>query len=249
MPRATQTPAVAGAAGAADAGAGGETANEGQLSLFNDRDFAGWDRYLGKPSEAEPALGIDNDPRGVYSIVMLDSEPAIRISGEIWGSLISKQEFCNFRLHAEFKWGEAVWPPLNAKDSGIMFLSTGPLGAVNAGGNALADPSGSGGFMVSTEYQIASGNVGSLYNLGPIAFAKTVQNAGREQPETWNSVEITFQNDTASLLLNGQEVSRASGFQLQWPEEPAVALRCGKLQLQSEGAEIFFRRLKLEELR
>src|SRR6185369_5870308 len=31
----------------------------GPVSLFNGVDFAGWDRYLGKPSDAEPALGID----------------------------------------------------------------------------------------------------------------------------------------------------------------------------------------------
>src|SRR4051812_2640004 len=93
--------------GAGDAGAAGQAANSGSHSLFNGADFTGWDRYLGKPSAAEPALGIDNDPRAVYSIVSLDGEPAIRISGEIWGSLISQRQFCNFRLHAEFKWGKA----------------------------------------------------------------------------------------------------------------------------------------------
>jgi hypothetical protein len=216
--------------------------------LFNGVDFAGWDRYLGKPSDAEPAFGIDNDPRGVYSVVMLDSEPALRISGEVWGSLISKREFCNFRLRAQYKWGNAVWPPLNARDSGIMFLSTGPLGAVNAGGNPLSDPIGSGGFMVSAEYQIASNNVGTLYNLGPIAFTTTVQSAWAEQPEAWNQVEISLHDDTASLFLNGHEVSRASGFRLDWPEQPPMALGCGKLQLQSESAEIFFRRIEIEEL-
>jgi hypothetical protein len=50
------------------------------------------------------------------------------------------------------------------------------------------------------------------------------------------------------LYLNGHELSRASGFLLNWPGEPASALRCGKLQLQSEGAEIFFRRLQIEEI-
>ena len=235
-------------AGAADGGAGGEPANAASYSLFNGVDFAGWDRYLGKPSAGEPALGIDNDPRAVYSVVRLDSEPAIRISGEVWGSLISQREFCNFRLRAEFRWGSALWPPLNARDSGIMFLSTGPLGAVNAGGNALSDPIGSGGFMVASEYQIATGDVGKLYNLGPIAFSETQHSAGHEQPDSWNRVEISLQDETASLLLNDHEVSRASGFLLRWPDQPTVPLRCGKLQLQSEGAEIYFRRLEIEEL-
>lgn len=238
---------AAGGGSAAEAGAAGD-ASGGFRALFNGVDFAGWDRYLGKPSDAEPALGIDDDPHAVYSVVMLDSEPAIRISGETWGSLISKRQFCNFRLRGEFKWGSAVWPPLNARDSGIMFLSTGELGAVNAGGNALSDPIGSGSFMVSAEYQIAGGDVGSLYNLGPIAFTTTQHSARQERSETWNQVEISLQDDVASSFLNGQEVSRASGFVLNWPDQPASALRCGKLQLQSEGAEIFYRRVEIEEL-
>ena len=235
-------------AGAGDTDTGAAGASDGNHSLFNGVDFTGWDRSLGKPSAAEPALGIDNDPRAVYSVVSLDGEPAIRISGEIWGSLISKRQFCNFRLRVEFKWGTTLWPGLSAKDSGIMFLSTGPLGAVNAGGDGLSDPIGSGSFMVAAEYQIATGDVGSLYNLGPIAFTKTVASAGQEQSGAWNQVEISLQDDMARLYLNGHELSRASGFLLNWPGEPASALRCGKLQLQSEGAEIFFRRLQIEEI-
>jgi len=212
--------------------------------LFNGVDFTGWDRYLGKPSDPEPALGVDNDPRAVYSVVTLEDEAAIRISGEVWGSLISKRQFCNFRLRAQFKWGTKVW---TIKDSGIMFLSSGPLGAVNAGGNALSDPIGSGGFMVSTEYQIASNDVGTLYNLGPIAFTSTLHSVQPELKDDWNQVEISLRDDEASLLLNGHEVSHASGFVLNWPDQPPSALRCGLIQLQSEGAEIFFRRLEIEE--
>ena len=156
------------AAGAA--GEGGRQA-DGVRELFNGIDFTNWDRYLGKPSPAEPPLGLNNDPHGVYSVVMADGEPAIRISGQDWGSLISKEEFCNFDLRLQYKWGTLLWPPLNSEDSGVMILSAGPLGAVNAGGNALSDPIGSGGFMVSVEYQIAPGDVGGLYNLGPIAFS------------------------------------------------------------------------------
>ena len=241
--------AEAGAAGAragevAEGGAGPaeKTASEPSYSLFNGVDFTGWDRYLGKPSDAEPPLGVDNDPRAVYSVVTLEGEAAIRISGEVWGSLISQRQFCNFRLRAQFKWGTSVW---TIKDSGIMFLSGGPLGAVNAGGDPLSDPIGSGAFMVSTEYQIAPGDVGSLYNLGPIAFASALHSVEPEQPEDWNQVEISLRADQASLLLNGHEVSHASGFVLNWPNQPPSALRCGLLQLQSEGAEIFFRRLEI----
>jgi hypothetical protein len=130
-----------------------------------------------------------------------------------------------------------------------MFLSTGPLGAVNGGGDALSDPIGSGAFMVAVEYQIAARDVGSLYNLGPIAFDS--ENLGEHvgSPGVWNTIELSLRNDQASLSLNGQETVRASGFVLEWPGQAPAALACGKLQLQSEGAEIYFRRVEIEPLR
>jgi hypothetical protein len=219
------------------------------VSLFNGVDFSGWDRYLGKPSDAEPALGIDNDPRAVYSVVRIDGEPAIRISGEIWGALISRETLGDFHLRAEYKWGTLTWPPRNLIDSGIMYLSSGPLGAVNAGGPELSDPIGSGAFLVSMEYQILPGDVGGAYNLGPIAFRPAPRAPGIERDGEWNQIDIFFQSGTAQHYLNGQLVAGGSEFRLEWPGEPAVELQRGKLQLQSEGAEIYFRHIELQPLR
>jgi hypothetical protein len=214
------------------------------VALFDGVDFSGWDRYLGKPSDAEPALGIDNDPRGVYSIVTLDGEPAIRISGEVWGALISKEELGDFHLRAEYRWGSVTWPPLNFFDSGIMYLSTGPLGAVNAGGPALSDPIGSGAFMVSMEYQVLPRDVGGCYSLGPIGFREEPRIAGSER-DAWNVIEIVFRSGNAQHFLNGELVGGGSDFRLQWPGEPETSLRRGKLQIQSEGAEIYYRHIEL----
>ena len=219
------------------------------VSLFNGVDFRGWDRYLGKPSDGEPALGIDNDPGGVYSVVSLDGEPAIRISGQVWGALISREELGDFHLRAEYKWGSLTWPPLNLHDSGIMYLSTGPLGAVNAGGPDLSDPIGSGAFMVSMEYQVLPGDVGGCYALGPIGFQPAPRSAPNERAGDWNQIDIVLQSGTAHHFLNGEEVAGSSDFRLEWPSEPVIPLERGKLQIQSEGAEIYYRRIELLPLR
>jgi hypothetical protein len=236
-----------GSAGQTDTGTAGEAGSH-EVVPINGVDLALWDRYLSQPTSGEPALGLNNDPSGVYSIVTLEGEPAIRISGEVWGSLISKREFCNFRLRAEFKWGSFVGPRLNARDSGIMFLSTGPLGAVEAGGNSLSAPIGSGSFMVAPECQIIVGDVGGLVNLGPVAFNATNTGDRTELPTPWNAIMISFLDDQATVSLNGHETVRASGFTINWPDTGSAALRCGKLQLQSEGSEIFFRRVEIEPL-
>jgi hypothetical protein len=219
------------------------------VSLFNGVDFSGWDRYLGKPTEAEPALGLENDPRGVYSVVELDGEPAIRITGEVWGALISQQELGDFHFRAEYKWGTLTWPPLGILDSGVMYLSTGPLGAVNAGGPQLSDPIGSGAFMVSMEYQVLPADIGGCYALGPIGFQPAPRNASSERAGEWNQIDIIHQSGEARHFLNGQLVAGASDFQLQWPDDPVTPLQRGKLQIQSEGAEIYYRRIELLPLR
>jgi hypothetical protein len=235
-----ETSAVRDAASSPDAGA---------VALFNGVDFTGWDRYLGKPSADEAPLGIDDDPRGVYSVVMLDGEPAIRISGEIWGALISRQSLGDFHLRAEYKWGSVTWPPLRILDSGIMYLSTGPLGAVNAGGPALSEPIGSGAFMVSMEYQVLPRDIGGCYALGPIAFQAAPRAPASERAGDWNQIDIVFQSGVAQHFLNGQLVAGGSDFRLEWPGEPVASLERGKLQIQSEGAEIYYRRLALVPLR
>ena len=217
----------------------------GFRQLFDGVDLAGWDRYLGIPVGESTPLGLENDPRGVFSVTSVDGEPAIHISGEVWGALISKEELSDFELRLEYKWGTAVWPPLKFKDSGVMVLSTGPFGAVNAGGPTLSNPPGSGAFMVSVEFQIAAGDIGGLYTLGPVS----TQNAPRapiaEVPSAWNHVTIVVRGASSQHFLNGQLVTSASGYETNWPGQPAVPLTRGKIQLQSEGGEIYFRHIEL----
>ncbi len=217
----------------------------GFRQLFDGVTFANWDRYLGIPVGETVPLGLENDPRGVYSITNIDGEPAIRISGEVWGALISKEELADFELRLEYKWGSAVWPPLNSKDSGVMVLSNGALGAVNAGGPTLSNPIGSGAFMVSVEFQIAGGDIGGLYNLGPISMQTAPRAQIPEIPSVWNKVTIVVRGASSEHFLNGQLVTSASGYQTNWPGEPVLPLTRGKIQLQSEGAEIYFRHVEI----
>lgn len=223
-----------------------QTAPDGGITtLFNGTDFTGWDRYLGIPTGGSTPYGLNNDPKGVYTVVQLDGEPAIHVSGEVWGSLITQQEYSTYELHLEYKWGTHQYPPLNIIDSGVMIHSTGPYGAVNAGGNDLSNPIGSGAFMVSAEYQVAKGDVGGLYNLGPIAKNDSPRNQIADIPDAWNKIKIVVKGDSMTNYLNDQLVMSSSNFVLSWPNEEPVKLDHGKIQLQCEGAEIYFRRVEL----
>jgi hypothetical protein len=217
--------------------------------LFNGRDFTGWEKYLGPPNGSTEPQGAA-DPNGVFSIVVVDNAPAIRISGEVWGALTSLAEFENYHLSMQFKWGSLpVWPPLTSRDSGLMYHSVGPFGAVKAGGGMLADPPGSGWFMTSMELQIADNDLGSYYSLGPITVnggVFTVAAAAQyENPVgAWNVVEVFAFGNESVQLVNGHPVAHVKGATLVVNDD-ARPLTRGKIQLQSESMEIFLRSIVL----
>src|SRR5690242_10293222 len=101
-------------------------------SLFNGKDLKGWDSYLGpdlddngKAITTEP-LGLNNDPRHVFTVIKEDGESAIRISGDGWGAIISQNEYENYHLRLQFKWGKLLWGQKkkgNRKDSGLLYHS------------------------------------------------------------------------------------------------------------------------------
>ena len=113
--------------------------------LFNGEDLEGWYTYQKQPEPTsevpglqkdkdgnyiEP-IGLNNDPLNVFTIVTEDGEPAVRISGEVFGILVTESEFENYHLKLEFKWGDQKFPPRQDKkmDSGILYHSIGAEGA------------------------------------------------------------------------------------------------------------------------
>ena len=91
--------------------------------LFNGRDLTGWETSLGTRTGGKGPQGVGRDPEHVFQVVVEDGGPAIRISGEILGGLATKEEFGNYWLQLEFKWGEGRFPPRAnlPRDSGLLY--------------------------------------------------------------------------------------------------------------------------------
>ncbi|HXX93323.1 MAG TPA: DUF1080 domain-containing protein, partial [Planctomycetota bacterium] len=116
-------------------------------ALFNGRDLEGWETWLGKPHRAVdvPGLqkneqgeyagpvGLGRDPKGVFTVREVEGSPSLRISGEIWGALSTKEEFENFHLRVQQRWGTLKWAPRDAekvpRHSGLLYHSVGRQGA------------------------------------------------------------------------------------------------------------------------
>lgn len=243
-------------------------------SLFNGKDLSGWDTYVGpaydtilKKFDGNP-IGLNRDPDRVFSVVNENGKPAMRISGEKFGGISTQQSFENYHLRLEFKWGKQKWhPKRNAKrDSGLLYHAVGPHGADG------------GFWMRSQEFQIQEGDCGDYWGVaGGIADVPAIQQSekrfvytpgsplltfsekgqnGRncikypdaEKPSgEWNIIDLYCFGDTSVHVVNGT-VTMVLYRSRQAEGDREIPLKKGKIQLQSEGAELFYRNLSLEEI-
>lgn len=232
------------------------------IRLFNGSDLGGFYTFL-------QGSGRDNDPDKVFSVV----DSMIRISGRYSGSLTTRQEYENYYLVAEYKWGSTTFEPRldSARHSGIWVNCIGEDGAFS---NAC---------MHGIEIDVMEGGTGNLLVAGDNTdnFSLTCQVSGRKiddsfvyapdgEPVTihkgrvywwgwdrnwqdvkgfrgfrnienprgqWNRLDCIVSGQEIKVILNGTLVNDCVN----------VQPRKGRLQLQSDGAEIFFRRLDLYE--
>jgi len=95
----------------------------GGVPLFNGKDLSGFYTHLA-------GSGKNNDPKRVFRV----TDGMLHITGEVNGGIISEQSYENYRLVAEYKWGETAWPPRDkgAMDCGLL-LHCGKEDAVAVG--------------------------------------------------------------------------------------------------------------------
>jgi hypothetical protein len=242
--------------------------------------------FEGRSLEAFYTWLVDShreDPLRVFTVVdQVDGAPALRLSGERWGGLVTRESYRDYRLVAEFRWGLLTWGERRsaARDSGILIHCQGP------DGNTAAD--GNGPWMRSLEAQIIEGGIGDFIlvagfdadgrKLAPRLTARTTFDRdgepvfdprgeerpfegvrvnwsgrdvdwadrigfrGRQDVESrygeWTRLEVIAEGDRVRNLVNGTMVNEAS----------RSSLTEGRILVQSEGAEIYFRRLDLEPL-
>lgn len=242
--------------------------------LFNGKDLTGWDTYIGpdlddsgKPITGTP-IGLNTDPRHVFTIVSDSGENVIHISGENWGAISTKKEYANYHLQVQFKWGNLLWGQKKGKkkDSGVLYHSVGKYGADY------------GAWMRSHEFQVEEGNCGDYWGVaggmadvpvikksktdyvydpqGTMTTFKEGGPAGRhcikrgdaENPTgQWNTLDLYCYGDTSIHMVNGKVmmILYHSRQQDSGVESP---LTSGKIQIQSEGSEVFYKHIRIQPI-
>jgi hypothetical protein len=242
--------------------------------LFNGKDLQGWDTYIGpvydtikNAFDTTRVLGLNHDVNKIFSIVNEDGQPAIRVSGENFGGVSTTDEFRNYHLQLQFKWGEKRWNPKKGKkrDSGVLY---------HAGGKHGVD---AGSWMRSQEFQVQEGDTGDYWGVAGASFEVPVSRRGEgyvynpsgerltfnnkskvgrrviklpdaERPTgQWNTIDIYCLGDTAVHIVNGQ-VNLILYHSSQPDGDKLKRLDHGKIQIQSEGAEVYYRDIQLEKI-
>lgn len=233
------------------------------LSLFNGKNLDGWYTYL-------KDRGRDQDPKQVFTV----ADGMLRISGEEYGCVTSADEYENYRLVMEFKWGEQTWAGRadKARDSGLLVHSVGEDGAYGGmwmysiecqmieGGTGDILVVGDGSEQYKATCTVAPEKSGDCYVYQPDGKPATI-NSGRvnwygrdpgwqdvkgfrgardvEKPVgEWNRYECIAEGNTLTVKLNGVIVNKCL----------EVQPRKGRIQIQSEGAEVFVRSVELTPL-
>ncbi len=180
----------------------------------------------------------------------------VHVSGTEFGYTITKREFQNYYLRAEFKWGEGTFAPRegHARDSGILYNIQGEQKVWPRSIEFQIVEGGTGDFWM-TDGAAVTGKDGKRVT-GPAGSAARIDRFGKgawkdevgyrdpsgevETPHgQWNLLELVNQDGHVKHYVNGKLVNEGT------EAFPAT----GKILFQSEGAELFFRDMKLYPLK
>ena len=230
--------------------------------LFRGDDFDDdWYSYL-------PSHGVDRDPLGIFKVEdgvvhLLDvdtSQPGLE-----FGYLATRREYEDFHLRFEYRWGEKQF--IGFKDSGFFIHGVGPdmLWPRSQECQVMEGDSGSMYLFdyATIETTIDPANPNPTYLEGGQPYT-TARNANPNYPRItrgmaidssteWNTVEVIAIGETSEFIVNGTVTFRSSARRQphpDFPDNPAedIPLTKGRLVLQQEGAEIFFRNVEIREI-
>ena len=231
-------------------------ADDAWTPLFNGKNLDGWYTFL-------ETSGKNNDPNGVFKVetgaIHILDVPAGK--GEN-GYLASTQEFSNVRIHAEYKWGVKRVAE-GKRDSGLLYLAVGPdrvfprclelqIQETDTGDLWIVDGAAVTAYLISPTLPMYDDDmqVGTRVNSYPGSSIRILKSGDFEDRAGWNTVEVILEGDRARQLVNGRVVNTVSEIKQPDLRNPSrmIPLTSGRILLEAEGAEIWFREVKVKRL-
>jgi len=224
--------------------------------LFNGKNLKNWEIFVG-PSDAKP-----KEP--IFSVVKLDGGNAIRITGEINASLATKKEYGNYHIRMVFRWGDKIFKQRN---SGLLYdsygsfgeglgvwmsahefqLCTGKMGDSYCMGNSYFE-STSVKEQDGKIYRYNTDGTKSQFGVGFPTKNCSKQSDNEKPSGEWNVVDLYCFGQSSVHVVNG--VVNMMNFNSGRIEKDGkiLPLSQGKIQIQSEGGELFIKSITLEKI-
>jgi hypothetical protein len=235
------------------------------IEPFNGRDFTGLYTYL-------KGRGVRRQPDDVYRV----EDGMIHISGEGLGYVATEKEYRDYHLSVEYKWGKRDDGSGNVRNAGVLVHGTGPDGSAGGAWMACLEvqlAQGCEGDLIVIRGKDAQGKAIPIDISSEVRVAedgktrwqpggKKVRYSGKqfwwsrhepffkERLDTrgkddaaspvgeWTRVEVICAGSRVTVKINGVTVNEAVDM---WPTH-------GKVLLQNEGNEIYYRNWRLSPL-
>jgi hypothetical protein len=259
------------------------SSDDGWINLL-DNNLTKWDMYLsykhkngysGKiPTDTNgneiPPIGYNKNVNNMFSVIQEKNESVLKVSGEYYGCVFTKENFKNYRLKLKVKFGSKKWEPRTDKlmDAGVLYHSQGEAGVDYWRA-----------WMLSQEFQIMEGHFGDYWNIANAAidirayipegrmsavadesqqfipFGTHTENTGfcmrkmkAETPNNgWTEIELVCFEGKSLHIINGKVVMVLQNSRY-FDGEKFQPLTEGKIQLQSEAGEVFYKDIKIKPI-
>lgn len=222
--------------------------------LFNGKNLDGWYQIT---DEKGPDKNLFKAESGTIHVYPTQAENSV----QSFGAIITENNYEDYVLSLEYKWGEKKFKPRDnfVRDAGVI---------IHMSGENIIWPSG-------IECQIQEGDTGDLWIIKSRASSKVhpinknfdvdglLSTLGTQNIEYnrfprsycwekpgWNKVVLVVNGDHAQFYINDKLVNEAINMK-KWDEAQKkwIPLTGGKILLQAEGSEIFYRNISLQSLK
>ena len=238
---------------------------DGVIKLFNGKDLTGLYTWLKEDGR--------NDPQQAFTV----HDGMIHVSGEGRGYVATEPAHRDYHLIVEYKWGERVDGSGYVRNAGVLLHGTGPDGS-HRSGTWMASlecqlAQGCEGDLIVIRGKDEDGEVIPIditcettiaadgktrwkkggnkvkysgrqfwWSKHEPFFKEKLDTRGKDDVASplgqWTKVECICNGDRVTVKINGVTVNEAIN---AWPTS-------GKILLQNEGSEIYYRRLELHPL-
>ncbi|MBX6311332.1 MAG: DUF1080 domain-containing protein [Isosphaeraceae bacterium] len=204
---------------------------DGTIKLFNGKDLSGWKVYIDPADPKKKGYSPASSTEGIFRV----EDGMIHVSGERFAALTTEKEYDNYHLILEFRWGEKKWPPRQnaVRDSGVLLHCVGPDKI----------------WTKSIECQIQEHDCGDFWLVDgtsltvdgkPQTGGRIVKKKDAEKPTgAWNTIEVICDGSSITNIVNGVVVNQGTN----------ASVTRGRISLQSEGAEVWYRKVELKPLK